>query len=89
MRKGGLLSEKEKKINGWWIVENPYVESYKRSVEKQRDKRGEFDVYHCSACSKTWQKAYSGSIRSGFEILYYRDFPTYKLIRKECSKCQK
>ena len=87
MQKGGLLIGKENRINGWWINENPYIESYARSIEKAKEEKREFRVYYCKCCSKSWQTAFSGSARSGLEILYYIDFPTYKLKRKRCPKC--
>tara|TARA_R100000808_G_scaffold24806_1_gene58450 strand:- start:3130 stop:3414 length:285 start_codon:yes stop_codon:yes gene_type:complete len=87
MNKGGLLTEKENKINGWWINENPYVESYARSVEKSREHRNEFKVYYCNCCSRSYQIDSSYYAKGGHEVYYYKDFPTYKLKRKICIRC--
>ena len=38
----------------------------------------------CKSCNKVWE--ISGQTK---KYLYYENFPTYKLKRKKCEKCQR
>tara|TARA_Y100001938_G_C8064218_1_gene419162 strand:- start:793 stop:1053 length:261 start_codon:yes stop_codon:yes gene_type:complete len=86
MQKGGSFSNKENRINGWWINENPYSDSQARANEKARDQRNEFKVYYCKSCSSCYQIDFT-YYKNGYEVLYYKDFPSYRLKRKRCPKC--
>ena len=79
------IGEREKKINGWWIESNPYAKSQEDALKRQKKLRNAFRVYLCSVCLNVWQSAHTGDFS---EISYYKDFPTYKLKRRECDKCR-
>jgi len=76
----GLRDKTDKQYSG---------SSYKQSHTANKYKDSARHLKYCKECEMVWEFQYGilGSVRSRTRVVYYSDFPTYKLARKHCPSC--
>ena len=74
-----------------WIVRN---EDQTKHALRSREKRGSvkyerlrFHIYVCGGCNRVYEQ--NPFLNEGAKIYFYKDFPTYKLERRECIFCKR
>ena len=79
-----------KKTVNSWVVRN---ENQTKCNIRYRDKSGRikddmarFHVYVCEECNRVYEQ--NPFLNEGAKIYFYKDFPTYKLERRECVYCK-
>ena len=75
--------------NSWIVRSAEQIEqnmrySNKRGIMKYDKAR--FNVYLCVECDRVYEQ--NVFTNDGAKIYFYKDFPTYKLKRKECFYCK-
>ena len=78
-------------INGWMIDLDIYNQrNNHREWRKQKTdetQRHGFKVYLCIKCKQVYENFYCCS--EGNKTAYHEDFPTYKMERRTCQRCEK
>ena len=74
-----------------WIIRDDYQTKYNL---RYRERKGilkhdaaRFHVYVCEKCNRVYEQ--NPFLNEGAKIYFYKDFPTYKLERRECVYCKK
>ena len=74
-----------------WMIRDEYQTKYNL---RYRDRKctlnhdgARFHVYMCSKCNRVYEQ--NPFLNEGAKIYFYKDFPTYKLERRECVFCKK
>ena len=75
-------------INSWMLKNNEQTKFNlryrgKKGVLKHNGTR--FHVFMCNNCNRVYEQ--NPFLNEGAKIYFYKDFPTYKLERKECVYC--
>ena len=86
-RKGKYMINTEQSINGWCIPTDPYDNREYRYKKKNFDRVYGFRVYLCPICLRVYEDAWNYG--TGNQLMYYEDFPTFKLRRIQCTTCEK
>ena len=80
-----------KETNNSWMIRD---EEQTRFNLRYREKNGilkhdgtKFHVYMCNKCNRVYEQ--NPFLNEGAKIYFYKDFPTYKLERKECVFCKR
>ena len=76
---------KEKKKKAWWLPDYYFKTRNKIAGEINNSSYGDFSVMICPECNNAWEFGFIGKKRSP---VYYDDFPTYKLKKNKCPKCE-
>ena len=71
--------------NSWLVPTDPYDRNKIKRAKHRNNGGVSFNVFLCPLCNY----AYEDVLFNGEEkkIMYYKDFPTYKLRRICCDKC--
>ena len=69
--------------HSWLAQADPY-ESSKNYMRKYRRRVMGFKVRICPECSRVHEKVWDGN---SSHMIYYDDFPKYKLTKKNCGDC--
>ena len=74
-----------------WIIRDDYQTKYNL---RYRERKGilkhaaaRFHVYVCEKCNRVYEQ--NPFLNEGAKIYFYKDFPTYRLERKECIYCKR
>ena len=76
--------------NSWMVRDDLQIKHNLRYKEKKGDfkqERPRFHVFVCEKCNRVYEQ--NPFLNEGAKIYFYKDFPTYKLERRECVYCKK
>ena len=80
----------KQKSNSWIIRDEKQTENTIRYRSKKgllRHDYARFHVYMCEKCNRVYEQ--NPFLNEGAKIYFYKDFPTYKLERRECIFCKR
>ena len=80
----------KEKVNSW-ILRDEHLTKFNLRYKNRKGilnhNGARFHVYMCDKCNRVYEQ--NPFLNEGAKIYFYKDFPTYKLERRECIFCKK
>ena len=73
--------------NEWIIQKDPYDTNKKQREERNNRSGATFNVQLCPTCNRVHEDVHFNG--EGRKVVYHESFPTYKLKRIDCMRCEK